>query len=510
MYKIIDIYWERANLHFVLDRKIDEDVFLIRKTQEIKLDVYKENEVVINVSNTPEGTMLPQAKWRLLAEYSDIVLDSSLINSLADKSRNFMYRKEKYAYLVNLAIDSNLHVNIKPKFMMVNYNPSRFYRLAESRTARGQLSIIAKRIGVFGFNVFYRIVRLFKIGKKNILFLTENSNELNWNLKILYDYLKNDKYKIRVFADDKFSGKKSILTFIKETFIIAQSDIIFIDNYTPLLTHLNLSKKVKLVQLWHAGVGFKSVGYARFGISGSPHPYKSCHRKYTDAIVDQEKLIDVYKEVFGVKKEIFKSYGMPRLDGYLAKDKIEKVTNSLFEINPHLKDNKVILFSPTYRGLGSKSAYYNYSLINLDEIYDFCFKNNFLFVVKMHPFIKKNIEIPEEYKDKIFDYSEFDINDLIYVSDVMITDYSSCAYEFSLFNRPLIFYRFDKEKYEYDRPMHTVDSFTDKQYEVREFSEVMEVLESIKDSLPKDRFADIQKETQSDICKKIKEEIIGE
>lgn len=510
MYKIVDMYWERANLHFVLDKKITEDVYLIRKTEEIKLDIYKENEIVINISNTPEGTMLPQAKWRLLTEYSDLVLDEKLIDKLEDKSRNFMYRKERYAYLVNFSIDSKMHLNIKNKYMMINHKPERFYRLAETTKIKGKLSIIAKRIAVFIFNIYYKLIRIFKIGKKNILFLTENSDELTWNLKILYDYVKEKDYKIKVFAENKYNGKKKIFSFIKETYLIAQGDIIFVDNYTPILTHIALAKNVKLVQLWHAGVGFKSVGYARFGISGSPHPFKSCHRNYTDAIVDQEKLIDVYKEVFGTKKEIFKSFGIPRLDGYLSKDKIQKTTQELYKLNAKFQNNKVILFSPTYRGVGSATAYYDYNLIDLKELYKFCEKNNFLFVIKMHPFIKEPIVIPEEYSDRIYDYSELDINDLIYISDVMITDYSSCAYEFSLFNRPLIFYRFDKILYEHERPMHTVDSFTDKQYEVQEFSEVMNVLNELKDNLPKERFNDIKKTEQINICERIVKEVIGE
>jgi CDP-ribitol ribitolphosphotransferase len=91
----------------------------------------------------------------------------------------------------------------------------------------------------------------------------------------------------------------------------------------------------------------------------------------------------------------------------------------------------------------------------------------------MHPFIKEKYEIPQEYKTIIFDYYDYDINELIYISDVMITDYSSCAYEFSFFNRPLIFFRYDKEIYEYERPVHTLDAFTEQQYEVKTSQELI-------------------------------------
>ena len=44
MYKIIDIYWERSNLHIIFDNIITEDVYLLRQTEEIKLDVVNDNK----------------------------------------------------------------------------------------------------------------------------------------------------------------------------------------------------------------------------------------------------------------------------------------------------------------------------------------------------------------------------------------------------------------------------------------------------------------------------------
>ena len=85
----------------------------------------------------------------------------------------------------------------------------------------------------------------------------------------------------------------------------------------------------------------------------------------------------------------------------------------------------------------------------------------------------------------------------------MITDYSSCAYEYSLFDRPLVFYRFDKYYYEFTRPMHTVNEFTTKQYEVLDFGNLMRVLNELKDVKIEDRFKNIKKKENSDSCEKI-------
>jgi len=93
----------------------------------------------------------------------------------------------------------------------------------------------------------------------------------------------------------------------------------------------------------------------------------------------------------------------------------------------------------------------------------------------------------------------------------MITDYSSCAYEFSLFNRTIIFYRYDKEFYEYDRPMHTVDKFTKKQYEIKTFKELIDTLNKINKTIKiEDIFKNISKRDKKDSCEKIINEIVGD
>lgn len=488
--KIKNIYWERVNVHFVFENDLDSNIYLVKKDNKIKLSSMK-NEIVINVTNI-DGTMLDKGSYYLEYNNEKVLLDTSILPILQDKSRIFKYRSGKCTYLVDFDINDDLELIINTNFMVENHKYKKFYSLNEGKNIKEKAVIFFKKIYLFLLNMLYIIFRIFKFSKNKVLFLTENSNTLTGNLKYLYDALESKK---TVYAIDNFSGKNKrvfnrVRNSFKQIYFIAHADIIFIDNYTPNLTLIKLSKKTKVIQLWHAGVGFKSVGYARFGLSASPHPYVSCHRNYYRAIVDNKDLINVYKEVFGVKDEVLDPLGMPRLNNYLNKNRIDEVINKLYEYNNDLKTKKVILFSPTYRGMGSGDAYYDYSKINLDDIYSYCVNNDALFIIKMHPFIQDKIKIKDEYKKVILDYSTFDINDLIYITDIMITDYSSCAYEYSLFNRPLIFYRYDKYLYEYLRPIHTSDAFTDKIVEVLDFNSLMKELNNIKVN-PLDRFNNI-------------------
>ena len=236
---------------------------------------------------------------------------------------------------------------------------------------------------------------------------------------------------------------------------IAMQDVIFVDDYAPVFGFFRLGKKTKLIQVWHAGEGFKSVGYSRFGKDGSPFPMGSCHKQYTHVITGSEHLVDVFREVFGIEKEAFYPVGMPRLDGFLDENRISVFRKDFYERYPELEDKRIILFAPTYRGAEQKEAYYDYDRIDLTRIYEFCKGNNYVFLIKMHPFVKKLISIPEEYSDAVYEFSGYpNINDLYYITDILITDYSSNYFEYALMQRPVIFYTYDREIYELTRGVH--------------------------------------------------------
>ena len=66
----------------------------------------------------------------------------------------------------------------------------------------------------------------------------------------------------------------------------------------------------------------------------------------------------------------------------------------------------------------------------------------------MHPFVKNKLEIPRQYQEYFVDVSEFrEVNDILFVTDILISDYSSLVYEFAVFKRPMLFYAFDLEDY---------------------------------------------------------------
>ena len=327
-----------------------------------------------------------------------------------------------------------LKTTIRRKFEM-----SRFIR--ESR------DYIIKKLITLYYNVLYSIT---PHNGKNILFSTESRGSLSGNLKAVYDRMiergLDKEYKISVSERKAAGGHSSRASWLRTVTLFAKADVILLDDYAPMLAWMKLNKGTKLIQLWHAGVGFKSVGLCRFGSNGSPL-LDNAHRQYDYAVVGSTALKKIYAEVFGIEEEALLPFGLARIDKVIDKEENKKKEEAFYAEHPELKGRKLILFAPTFRGVGALTASYPYDRLDMKRIYDMC-GDEYVFIFKMHPFIKEKPAIPPEYSARIIDLSGIgDINDMLPVIDILITDYSSVIYEFSLFRRPMIFFAYDRESY---------------------------------------------------------------
>lgn len=511
---IVDIYWDRIYLHIKLDGEDLENREYIIATEKNKIKYPvklnpETNEIVINITNVHNRKMLSNNKWYIkygnvnyeeemgiyeeeLEEYKealkqeqsfdeplekpwrpflwkDIPASLEVCRKMADLDKIYRYSGNNYAYVFSfypVKRRERLICAIQSSYMMRNSQPSKRHFNIESTKpkVRNKKKFIYFLEKIFNF--VYRIISALtpKNGKR-ILLMSE-TRDLGGNLKALDDRLKergfDKKYKISYHFVKTLECSRSKIFFIwlKLVFLTARQDYIFVDDYVPFFKYIDLSPKTKLIQVWHAGVGFKSVGYARFGEKGSPYPFASCHRKYDYAIVGGEALRDVYAEVFGIDRENCLPFGLMRNDGYLDEQRIKDFRESFYNQYEYLKDKKIILFAPTFRGTGQRTAYYPYKVLEQDKIFDMC-GEEYVFLIKMHPFIRKKIEIDEKYQSRIIDFSDFpDINSLFYVTDLLITDFSSNIYEFAMLKKPIISFAYDKDEYELIRSVHrTLDKY---------------------------------------------------
>ena len=497
-YNIIltNITWERIFLNFDIWSEYENELsfFLVQLEQSClnakqvkknhekpiyefdvkeKIEIFPENvdknkySFSLNLSAANENAFLNNGKWILFAyganSFHLIRITPELAYELDNKARVFRYGRGKYAYNVSFGlvdyIEEDLVLWLHSYFMKENATWKKRRYIEEATTIRGKLNraymyLVIRLIRGY----YYTLSHIFPKKGNRVLFMSETKDYLWGNLKSIYERIKTRKldtlFQVTYSCRKAVGNHTNIFSWIKTVTLIAKNDFIFIDDYAPIFGFFKLHPKTKLIQVWHAGEGFKSVGYSRFGKKGSPFPSESCHKAYDYALVGANNLIKVYEEVFGLPKRAFLPTGMARLDDFLNEHKIEEFRNDFYKSYNELADKKIILFAPTFRGTGQKDAHYDYDMLDLKQIYEFC-GNEWAFLVKMHPFVKEAISIPDTYQDRIKDFSSYpNINDLYYITDVLITDYSSNYYEYALLRKPVLFYTYDREYYELKRGVH--------------------------------------------------------
>lgn len=299
------------------------------------------------------------------------------------------------------------------------------------------------------FQVLYQLFCFLPVNQKKITFASDSRSDLSGNFEFVYQELLNreETFNFQFFLKESINTKKSIAEYIRMAYHFATSRHILIDDFYPIIYPLKIRKNADLVQLWHAVGAFKTFGYSRIGLPGGPSPTSKNHKNYTKVIVSSDQIRKHYAEGFGVDIEKVIPTGIPRTDFFFDELKKEEVRSRLYEEYPFLKGKKVILFAPTFRGSGQQSAHYPFEVLNYDQLYQEL-NDEYVFLFKIHPFVKNQINIPYQYSGFFYDFSGLrEINELLLIADVLITDYSSVCFEYALLQKPMIFFSYDVDEY---------------------------------------------------------------
>lgn len=477
-----NIEWERIHLTLTVRLKFEENK--ICNVDElafyavnnlggcgIKFDVSRvESDLVklhVNVTNNGEIRCVPRGTYRIfVCEKLYILAECETSPKIADQleamSRNFLYGGRGNAYNVTFYIEDGtetlpfrMHcIALGATGVAFPQNPhflNKINLVNALKVCYLSSRPILRRI-YKGYSFLYK-----KRRKNTVLFMTEQSNKIASNLKAVSERMierqLDSRYRLLYSARPAATEPQSKMSWIKLMKVLAQSGMIFIDDHAPVFDWLKLDDDTTLVQLWHAGAGFKSSGYSRWGHDGCPAP-QSCHRQYKYGIAGSKNIAPFFSEVWGINDEQVLPTGMPRMDEYLDEQHKSEKIKELYTQFPMCKNKKVILFAPTYRGRNKKTAYYPYELIDFEKLYQIC-GDEYVVMFKMHPWVNEDIVIEKKYSDKFLDVKTYpNINDLFYVVDLLITDYSSNIFEYSLMRKPMLFFAFDKIQYSFSRGFH--------------------------------------------------------
>ena len=114
-------------------------------------------------------------------------------------------------------------------------------------------------------------------------------------------------------------------------------------------------------------------------------------------------------------------------------------------------DTKLVLYAPTFRNNSNIKCFdMDYQL--LLETLEQKFSHNFVLLLRLHPTIRNMYKTFTLSTFNIFDYTKYtDIQELMVAADIMVTDYSSCIYDFMLTRKPGFIYASDIEEYDQAR-----------------------------------------------------------
>lgn len=113
------------------------------------------------------------------------------------------------------------------------------------------------------------------------------------------------------------------------------------------------------------------------------------------------------------------------------------------------KDTMVLIYAPTFRdhNINNGNIGTDIDLVKVINILERKYKKKFICLKRAHGGKKLSLAKTEK-NNQILDVTEYkDMTDLMLISDVLITDYSSCAGDFAYLNRPILLYQDDFEQY---------------------------------------------------------------
>ena len=222
----------------------------------------------------------------------------------------------------------------------------------------------------------------------------------------------------------------------------------WVDNFTkPLFVYK--SRDQVYIQTGHGDRGFKKVLYDVRTLLPDGH-YKEgdlLEPEICDlAVSGSEFMNSLYKTAFGYEGEILTS-GSPRNDKLVNIDE-RKVEETRVKLK--LKTvTKVLLYAPTFRDskLGEAQKLDSKALGDVISTLEKKTGSSWICLIRAHSAVS-GFEEQQVHDGRIMDVTSYeDMNDLLLISDILITDYSSSAGDFALLGRLIILYQNDREEY---------------------------------------------------------------
>lgn len=303
-----------------------------------------------------------------------------------------------------------------------------------------------------------RILKIFiKPDDKLILFVSFGGKKFDDSPRAIYDVMiKDERFKeyklVWAFHEpNKFYLDSKVKIDTIQYYIIALKARVWITNST-VERGLNFKGiNTFYFNTWH-GTPIKKMGV---DIPLSNESFNiSKQWKNIDIMTSQSNYeAGIFSRVFNIERSKFLVCGLPRNDElYQLRNEAKK--DLLTKMGLPL-DKKIILYAPTFREY-KKDEGLNCIMkppIDLNK-WENEIGDKYIVLIRAHYEVAKVLNVTFNNKFA-YDFSGYpSLNDLMLVSDLLISDYSSIFFDYSILNRPMFYFTYDYDEYEKKRGLY--------------------------------------------------------
>ena len=226
------------------------------------------------------------------------------------------------------------------------------------------------------------------------------------------------------------------------------------------IQHFGIPKKdgQLFINTWHGCVALKHIGKyinnASVDVGLELMHINGTSEKTDYYISNGTWCTGMYRDSFNYSGEILE-VGSPRLDPLFEnKSDDEKTIRSELGI---ANNKRILLYAPTFRQCSrtNGSEVIEFNILNMKSALEERFGGEWEIVVKMHPAVKLSETVKRRLKNAIWIETEKDIYEILKITEVLMTDYSSTMFEVGFLKRKVILFATDVETYlKYERGMY--------------------------------------------------------
>ncbi|MCH5266283.1 MAG: CDP-glycerol glycerophosphotransferase family protein [Lachnospiraceae bacterium] len=304
-----------------------------------------------------------------------------------------------------------------------------------------------KKLGYYLFAAFFLIFRAFPLQKRKVFLVATHDDSEEGNIGIAVESFRKKMPELQFRYLTKKDGiRRPFSFFFVRAYHMATAGIILLDNIFMPMAYTPVSKKAKVVQLWHGTGTIKK--FALDSDTGEvARLAEKANQRITHLIVNSEQTKKQYAGAFGVSEEKIYILGLPRTDLILDEHRMEEKKQEFFRQYPELQGKRCILYAPTFRDDEVEAPQLGLDL----ERFISAMGETEVLLLRLHPHVSGNFsdKMRERYNGRVCNMSDYPgVTTLLAVSDCLITDYSSIVFEYCLFDRPMVFYAYDLEVFD--------------------------------------------------------------